>query len=390
MKQFAWIGLILLVGCSLKPEDKKLHHVKFYYPGSSKHVDVPSASSPYPNLKPHVIRAKQERHKGKWIRLFQPSRDPAGTVNALASTNQPPSMSDLDCLGVNVVGQGIPASFEEDFPTKKFVRWTTNGGSCSYPGVTSEPISKGSNGKLVDLMVPAGNDRVFQVIGIQDFNNGFCDSDEFFNDKEKEKEGNIRAFELGRAVTDVFSSKSVSIKNTYNDLSNNTQRRVRKIFCPPCLDSNHQAQDIGTEYFSASVEKIAQSFTANGPINSLFFGIDFNVSTTLEVNIKILDNNNNEPGSVISNSKKVSLGSSAFFEDSISLNKTLKKGNKYWLVVTCTSGCSGANNGVKGEVSNDNLPAEETKINSGGTWSTSTIFDLTFSLNSCGDDFHNQ
>lgn len=147
----------------------------------------------------------------------------------LQTGNLPEDVSGFTCYGVNVMGFDIPArgiNMDEVPPFQEILE----GSECAYPGETSHLISPSSDSaQVIDVNVPAGPDRVVQVVGIQ--SEIGCPEGQTFTDIIQEIEQNEQQgggdidnifksiIEIGRAVTDLFSDTTVNVYNTY-DFSN--------------------------------------------------------------------------------------------------------------------------------------------------------------------------
>src|SRR5687768_1250904 len=65
-------------------------------------------------------------------------------ASELLSLTAPEALSGFTCYVLNVVGSNIPTSEDGDLVTKKLTH-LSEGGYCSYSGVTSPPIATGAS-----------------------------------------------------------------------------------------------------------------------------------------------------------------------------------------------------------------------------------------------------
>ncbi|MGE0615243.1 MAG: hypothetical protein AB7P04_06355 [Bacteriovoracia bacterium] len=146
-----------------------------------------------------------------------------------AALAPPTTASGFNCLGVNVVGPGIFPPAGHHLPQGKtlddVLQSMMNGETCTYPGITTLPISLSAT-TTVDLQVPAGSNRIIQVGGIVDSTSGYCNRTVPLG----EVDGEMDVYELGRARIDLFSEQTVNITNTYNALSA-AQQAEREMAC---------------------------------------------------------------------------------------------------------------------------------------------------------------
>lgn len=105
------------------------------------------------------------------------------------------------CVGVNVVGPGVPALRSGD-DIEARLQGLYQGSACTYQGVFQGFYSTtGSSSVSFDLNVPTGPDRIIQVGGADQLG-GMCDAG-------GEQEQDI--FEWGRARLGIFGGATVSI-----------------------------------------------------------------------------------------------------------------------------------------------------------------------------------
>ncbi len=172
------------------------------------------------------IRLNLESSSQNPANLLQSPTDLSRRIMS-ASASPRPSASQFDCLAVNVVGPNIPAvrtrhDEKEDEREEFRLGDMLAGSSCAYPGILSRGVSAQSE-STVELIVPAGPQRLIQVAGIIEGNTNFCQSGQTLPDYLMSLPQNFNddldLFELGRAVIDLFSSRTVAIQNTYDNLS---------------------------------------------------------------------------------------------------------------------------------------------------------------------------
>jgi len=165
--------------------------------------------------------------------LSASSPDLASSIAPLLGYNRsyataPTDTNQFLCLAVNVVGPGIPSS--DSLPTDESIDSVLArlyaGSSCSYPGITSPPISL-TEGASATLTVPTGPNRIIQVVGFM--NPDFCSLTEPVGTSKIESSGDI--FELGRAQQDIFGDTTVSIGNSYQTLTTQVERDARRLDC---------------------------------------------------------------------------------------------------------------------------------------------------------------
>jgi hypothetical protein len=131
--------------------------------------------------------------------LLEPGRD---------NFTQPATVDAFDCYSVNIYGQGITG---------------TSGQStgCSYPGVTSTLAT--SNQTAVSLTVPSGTQRTIQMIGVA--TGGGCDTTQtlqgMMNNPKNMQGQNYSLSLLGSTTTDLFSSQTINIQNSYSPTAMN-------------------------------------------------------------------------------------------------------------------------------------------------------------------------
>lgn len=178
-----WLGIlgIAVTGCSIKMED----HTK--------------------------VRVALPQRNGSFARLDQSTHS-----NFFSAAY--PSPSDLDsfnCYGLNVMGPGIPSNPDLASDTD-----CARGDDSIYPGVLAgfSPVEDG----FVDIDVPDGVDRVFQLIGIQS-NVGCPALDQLILPEIGSQVG--FPYELGRSVADVSGDMTVSIQALWDS------DQPKRVFC---------------------------------------------------------------------------------------------------------------------------------------------------------------
>lgn len=154
--------------------------------------------------------------KPRWVDVKLQIQLPSkATANGHRGFN-PASATGFDCLAVNIMGPGIDAIASS--PNADTVSEIVAGSSCSYPGILSELIPLTNSGE-VTLKLPAGSDRVIQLLGILSTDNT-CTAPikDHFDDiasplHDSQYPG---IYEIGRAVADINSSQRVTIANAYD------------------------------------------------------------------------------------------------------------------------------------------------------------------------------
>ncbi|MGZ3696781.1 MAG: lactonase family protein [Bdellovibrionota bacterium] len=151
-------------------------------------------------------------YTGRFNELSEAIMNPGNVMSVAA----PSSIAGFTCFGVNVTAFDIPASngnFEED----------PNNPDCTYPGVTSALAKASGNGASIELPVPSGPQRTFQVLGLQTTSG--CPSG-FLGDHVYDSTV-VGAYELGRTKSDIYLDSTLSIKSRF------TPDNLKKPFtCP--------------------------------------------------------------------------------------------------------------------------------------------------------------
>lgn len=135
----------------------------------------------------------------------------------------PGGAAGFDCLAVNIVGQGIPAPAFFNNIGAKPISAILGGSPCAYPGVVS-PLRPMSGGGSFELDVPAGPDRVVQILGIRTKNAAIgcpagADGRKTFievYETENGEESFPGVYELGRVRTDLFTSRDLVVPNQFD------------------------------------------------------------------------------------------------------------------------------------------------------------------------------
>ncbi len=122
----------------------------------------------------------------------------------------------FDCYAINVIGEGIEASGASS--NQNTINDIANADKfCSYPGVLSPLIP--SSGGRVELIVPRGKRRVFQVLGI--LSPGGCAIIDPLKNHFNKAPSTVSdpvypgIYEVGRKVTDTLSSFPLLIQDDY-------------------------------------------------------------------------------------------------------------------------------------------------------------------------------
>ena len=141
----------------------------------------------------------------------------------------PAAVGDFSCFGVNVAGAGIAS--------KRIAS------ACSVPaaldlGVTSELVT--ATGGTIELLVPAGPARTFQVYGLTTGSGGCPDAAAVI---ENRAGAGLTSppYELGRTTVDISASTTVDIASTWSASS------PRRAFCNDFVDASSEAKwDVAT------------------------------------------------------------------------------------------------------------------------------------------------
>ena len=147
--------------------------------------------------------------------------DLSSITDEFAAKSAPGTIGGFDCLGINVVGPGIPDSSGRMLGNLGEIHQALlQQAYCSYRGVTAGPILKsGSNyvASELALSVPAGPARVIQVMGIVDARAGrpACQPGTFATDLGATA-GQVGFYEIARAVVDLASDRAISLASAWD------------------------------------------------------------------------------------------------------------------------------------------------------------------------------
>ncbi len=150
----------------------------------------------------------------------------------------PTTISGFDCIGINVLGPGIPDSSRNPEPNlaQIFDQLLKRQSYCSYRGILAGPLSTTATvAQELSMVVPAGNTRMIQLVGLVNRNGSNDCQVEFTPGMNPPLDANGKplegdAFELGRAVVDLFQDRLVSIVPVWNGLSA-AEQEVRRLDC---------------------------------------------------------------------------------------------------------------------------------------------------------------
>lgn len=188
------------------------------------------------------------------------TENPLSTFDRVSVRSAPSDITGFSCLGVNVVGPGIAdtGGQPESFPN--FGPLLARENSCAYRGAVAGPFYlNGSNPINVSIEVPTGAPRIIQMVGVT--NAAACTPGNFVNDTGGSTGPGV--YEIGRAVTDLFSDKAVTIVNDYPS-GGDEDRRV------DCGDNCTTAYDgvSGGGYFagSSATRTVAQKVVISSPV----------------------------------------------------------------------------------------------------------------------------
>lgn len=185
----------------------------------------------------------------------------SGAMSGTMSTSLPPPMAlgDVNCLLVNVIAADIPPALWDNGGKSSNVDYKVKvekallGEPCGYAGVTSKVVPF-SNTSTLNVNVPIGKDRVFQLLGFK-APSGSCtvevDAQVFFNGMS----GKVTPTELGRVIASVSGSMSLNLSGRYDSTRNMDHCSV---------DDDHG----GPEWFFDPVHKVA----SGKPIRSAAYG----------------------------------------------------------------------------------------------------------------------
>lgn len=146
-----------------------------------------------------------------------PSLAPQGKL-----LQMPDSVGGFHCYALNVMGDGILGSLGTPEEVTRYLTHLTAGGSCSYRGILSSPITQTDS--VLQVNIPRGNQRVLQFLGVSDPTGSFCGSN------PSTLPDQAAFYELARSTVDVFADLSVSLESNYNSLSDQ-QKKQRLVRC---------------------------------------------------------------------------------------------------------------------------------------------------------------
>lgn len=139
----------------------------------------------------------------------------------------PSSVSGFECLGLNVMGEGIPSvdlgdNGYQDNNAEQRMPAILSGDACSsYPGAMSAMTTISSGDQTISVNVPSGSTRVVQVVGFK--SNIGCPSYTDFGGiirdlgpKDNFDQSIAGIYELGRTVTDIFKDMTLDITSAYD------------------------------------------------------------------------------------------------------------------------------------------------------------------------------
>jgi hypothetical protein len=147
----------------------------------------------------------------------------------------PSTISDFNCLAVNVMGEGV-ASIKPGEDVTSYIPSLLSGSTCAYPGILSEPIFLSAEVRGTSLLVPDNKTLIIQVVGIQDIDQHYCIpqgslAEIIRNDYIYRSDYNAAFYEIGRSVQRVsVDGEGVYIKDTYSALSA-TEKSARRVDC---------------------------------------------------------------------------------------------------------------------------------------------------------------
>lgn len=213
---FSIASIIILSRCSLKRHNDG-DNVKVS-------IQIAGAEPGTPKAVPQIVE-----------QLYRPGPVFGALVASPAPSPEPTppqAITGFDCLMVNAVGRGIPPQgsyrVEDGKSIDSVIGDLLGGRYCTYPGIFSQSFST-TTASDVTLSIPAGNQRVFQVLGILDPAHTFCGTGAPVTGESGGAE--VFPYEVGRAISDVFQEVSLSITNSYPSSATNVQRRERKVAC---------------------------------------------------------------------------------------------------------------------------------------------------------------
>jgi hypothetical protein len=213
-----------------------------------------------------------------------PARNPAEeALEALArggdfSTMSAPTVSSsFDCLAVNVMGPGIQPLAGHNGSNGPGTMGALEGGDLckSYPGVTSPSVAIPSGGASTDLelMVPKGNGRYIQLLGVVANGSSVCSpSARPFAEATTGSNSTFELFEIGhQSGKSIFGDISYGFSKDMYDTLTVAQQSARQIAGgsngnPNCGGMSSLAEYLPTsgtvnDFVATNLHKFAQSFT---------------------------------------------------------------------------------------------------------------------------------
>lgn len=228
----ASVFLLTTVSCSLKDPEKVSVSIQFDSdPASSQSMMLLNSTPATPYISP---------------------------LPNFTTVTPPSSVNGFDCLGVNVMGEGIPPVDMGEEMGQDFSNFQNNmadiisGTVCaSYPGAVSTLTPVASGNQSISVNVPSGSTRIVQVIGFKstigcpsytDFAGVMRDLNQNQNQNNNFDTYFPAAYQVGRTVTDIFKDTTLDIQSSYTgastqQLSNcgNTGNTSGYYFYPPSV-----------------------------------------------------------------------------------------------------------------------------------------------------------
>ena len=280
-----------------------------------------------------------------------------------AQTAAPAKVSGFNCVGFNVIGPGIvPSDSGNDGdPNQIYQNLLSQASHCSYAGVTSPPVAMTGGTQTISLVVPTGNGRLIQAIGVQDPGGQVCGSTTpLGSQNQNNTQSQTGFFEIGRSVVNLLSDTAVSLSNTYDTL-NAADQAARTVNCnnggpngppPPggCMPSDgnlnsgaptlgdlvHSGIALGQKFVAAqaeSISSVAIPLSSATALSSSSFTVQIygdsgaSGSNGTAVSVSAIGNG---PSLVASTPPQMVLFN---FSTAVSLNA----GTTYWLVLTIST-----------------------------------------------------
>lgn len=191
----------------------------------------------------------------------------------------PESVLGMDCLAVNIMGDGIESVLPDSHP-RSLLTDALSGSVCGYIGVTSEFISAETGGE-VTLSVPTGFDRLIQVLGFVMVDET-CPSGTF-GEYSTTMSG---VYEVGREITDILGEKTITLENTYTPDAENmlycTATSLALTTTPSYLFVSEAITLVATGGVSPYTYSLNTTSTATGSIDqdtAVFFASSAGVAT---------------------------------------------------------------------------------------------------------------